>query len=63
MADTVTFKDLKSLEKLDERVRYRVDPHGVVSIPDAKANNWLQVREGDKIERYGDGYTIVPGDK
>lgn len=62
MTDSITFKDLKSLEKFGD-VRYRVDPHGVVSIPDEKANNWLQVREGDKIERYGDGYTIVPGDK
>lgn len=60
MADSVTFKDLKSLEKLGD-VRYRVDPHGVVSIADEKANNWIQVREGDKIERYGNGYTVVSG--
>lgn len=59
MADSVTFKDEDSLKKLDERVRYRVDPHGVVSIADEKANNWIQVREGDKIERYGNGYTVV----
>lgn len=63
MTDSITFKDLKSLEKFGGEVRYRVDPHGVVSIPDEKANNWLQVREGDKIERYGNGFTIVPSGK
>lgn len=61
MADSITYKDVKSLEKFGDRVRYRQDVHGVVSIADEKARNWIQVREGDKIERYGSGFTVVSG--
>lgn len=59
MANSVKFKDIESFDKLDERVRYREDVRGEVSIYDEKADNWIQVFEGDKIERYGNGYTVV----
>lgn len=63
MADSVKFKDEKSLDKFDGEVRYRVDPSGKVSIADEKARNWIRVDEGDKIERHGNGFTVVRADK
>ena len=62
MADSVTFKDEKSFEKLDG-VRYRWDGRGVYSIADEGRNIWTRVDEGDKIEKYGSGYTVVRKDK
>jgi hypothetical protein len=60
MANSTKFKDLESLAKKFPDLRYRVDDRtGEVSIPDEKENNWLRVDEGDSVEAYGTGYTIV----
>lgn len=60
MAKSIKFKDVDSLP---EDARYREGNHGEVDIYDEKFQSFLRVDEGDKIEEFGNGYTIVKSEK
>lgn len=61
MADSVVYKDVKSLEKFDGELRYQLNARDEVSIKesDALGGVWRPVREGDTIKRVDGGFVVV----